>query len=444
MSRHNRVIWREGMFRRPQHFQQHDRYIEGLVEGRCARLRPYAWGLYDLQLDKELLAQGKLVVTVCRGVFPDGTPFNVPDEDDPPPPLDVPENTKNAKVFLALPVRQRSAEEMTDSDDVDSPARCLTDEVTVRDYNVGDDSDAEVLTGKLRLQLLLEKDERGAHTTIPLTRITEVRADKNVTLDDKFLASCLDCRAVPRLHGFVKEVHGLLRHRAEALAARITQAGSGGASEVADFMILQTVNRQEPLFTHLVDMTGLHPEDLYRIGTQTAGELATFASKQRRPTPLPPYRHDDLEATFEPLMASLRASLSMVIEQNAIAIPLKEHKYGIRVAVLTDRTLLDSASFVLAANADMAADLLRRRLPAQSKIGPVEKIRQLVNLALPGIILRPLPVAPRQIPYHAGFTYFELDRSGELWGELKTSGGFAFFVGAEFPGLTLEFWAIKG
>jgi type VI secretion system protein ImpJ len=143
-------------------------------------------------------------------------------------------------------------------------------------------------------------------------------------------------------------------------------------------------------------------------------------------------------------MASLRTSLSMVIEQNAIAIPLQEHKYGIRVAALADRTLLDTASFVLAANADMASDWLRRAFPTQVKIGPVEKIRQLVNLQLPGIVIRPLSVAPRQIPYHAGFTYFELDRTGELWKELKTSGGFAFFVGAEFPGLKHEFWAIKG
>ena len=443
MSRHSRVVWQEGMFLRPQHFQQHDRFIENLVEGRCARLRPYSWGLYELKIDPDLLTQGKLVVSVCRGVFPDGTPFNVPDDDAPPPPLDIPEGTKEAKVYLALPVRQRSAEEVAGGESPDSVARYISSEAQVRDYNVGDDTDAEVLTGKLRLQLLLETEERGAHATIPLMRVKEVRADKNVTLSGKFLATCLDCRAVPRLHGFINELQGLLHHRAEALAGRITQSGSGGASEVADFMILQAVNRLEPLFTHLAEMTGLHPEDLYRIGVQTAGELATFASKQRRPVRLPPYRHDDLESSFEPLMASLRTSLSMVIEQNAIAIPLKEHKFGIRVAVLTDRTLLDTAAFVLAADADMAGDLLRRRFPTQVKIGPVEKIRQLVNLALPGIIIRPLPVAPRQIPYHAGFTYFELDRVGDMWKELKNSGGFAFFVGAEFPGLKLEFWAIK-
>jgi type VI secretion system protein ImpJ len=62
---------------------------------------------------------------------------------------------------------------------------------------------------------------------------------------------------------------------------------------------------------------------------------------------------------------------------------------------------------------------------------------------LPGIQLRPLPVAPRQIPFHAGFAYFELDRNSELWEPLGTSGAFAMHIGGEFPDLQLEFWAIK-
>ncbi len=81
--------------------------------------------------------------------------------------------------------------------------------------------------------------------------------------------------------------------------------------------------------------------------------------------------------------------------------------------------------------------------PSQIKIGPVEKIRDLVNLALPGVRLTPVPVAPRQIPFHAGFAYFELDQTHELWAQLKGSGGIAFHVAGEFPGLAMEFWAIR-
>jgi type VI secretion system protein ImpJ len=60
-----------------------------------------------------------------------------------------------------------------------------------------------------------------------------------------------------------------------------------------------------------------------------------------------------------------------------------------------------------------------------------------------GIPLKPLPVAPRQIPYHSGFTYFELDRNNNFWKELQHSGGIALHVGGDFPGLELEFWTIR-
>jgi type VI secretion system protein ImpJ len=40
MSWDNRVVWSEGLFLRPQHFQQADRYFENLVRRRAANLRP--------------------------------------------------------------------------------------------------------------------------------------------------------------------------------------------------------------------------------------------------------------------------------------------------------------------------------------------------------------------------------------------------------------------
>ena len=118
-------------------------------------------------------------------------------------------------------------------------------------------------------------------------------------------------------------------------------------------------------------------------------------------------------------------------------------QYGVRVAVVPDLELLRSAVFVLAVNAQMPGEALRLRFPGQVKIGPVERIRDLVNLALPGIALRALPVAPRQIPFHAGFNYFELERGGELWKQLQQSGGLALHIAGDFPGLEIECWAIR-
>jgi type VI secretion system protein ImpJ len=133
------------------------------------------------------------------------------------------------------------------------------------------------------------------------------------------------------------------------------------------------------------------------------------------------------------------------MEQTAIPIELQDRAYGVRVALIPDVGLQRNATFVLAVSAQLPGDALRARFPTQVKIGPVERIRDLVNLQLPGVGLRPLPVAPRQIPYHAGFSYFELEtRNNELWKQLESSGGLAMHIAGEFPGIELEFWAIRG
>ena len=146
-------------------------------------------------------------------------------------------------------------------------------------------------------------------------------------------------------------------------------------------------------------MSPLHPERLYSELVSLAGEFATFCASNRRPGEFPVYQHDDLAASFAPVMQALREALSMLIDSKATPIPIVEKAYGIHVAMLADRSLLDNASFILVVRADVPSETLRGRFAQQSKIGAVEHIRDLVNLQLPGIGLLPLPVAPRQLPY---------------------------------------------
>jgi type VI secretion system protein ImpJ len=242
----------------------------------------------------------------------------------------------------------------------------------------------------------------------------------------------------------LRDVHGLLHQRGDALAARLSQPGPGGIAEIAEFLWIEMINRFEPLFAHLAATTPLHPEHLYATCLSLAGEMSTFTRETRRPIAYPIYRHDDLAGSFAPLIADIRRSLSMVLERNAIPIDLQERAYGLRVAAIPDSDLVRTARFVLAAKAQLQPERLQASLPTLVKIGPVERIRDLVNLNLPGIALRSLPVAPRQIPYHAGFLYFELDRSGDLWKLTEQSKALAMHIAGEFPGLELEFWAVRG
>jgi type VI secretion system protein ImpJ len=264
-----------------------------------------------------------------------------------------------------------------------------------------------------------------------------------VVLSATYIPPTLSSLDNPILRDYLREMLGLLQQRGDALAARLSQPGRGGVAEIADFLWLHSINRFQPVLAHLVQAASLHPERAFSILLMLAGDLSTFSRETRRPPAYPLYRHDDLEACFGPLIEDLRRSLSTVLEQHAIPIELQERQFGVRVAIVRDLELLRAANLVLAVNAQMPPEALRSRFPTQVKIGPVERIRDLVNLALPGIGLRALPVAPRQIPYHAGFNYFELERGGELWKQFEKSGGLAMHIAGEFPGIELEFWAIR-
>jgi len=120
------------------------------------------------------------------------------------------------------------------------------------------------------------------------------------------------------------------------------------------------------------------------------------------------------------------------------------YRFGVRVAPIQDRALLDQAQFFLAVKSEWSPDSVRTRLPSVVKAGGVEQLRELVNLQLPGISLIPQPVAPRQVPYTSGCTYFQLEKTPEHWLQLKKSGGIAFHFSGEVPGLELELWAVKG
>ena len=444
MQAGNRVVWTEGMFLRVQHFQQSDRWTEALVHGAVRDIEPHRWGVAEIEIDRALLNIGKFALTRCRGTMPDGTPFAIPDDSDHPPPLELTGNERNATVFLAIPLRQAGAPETgTDRRD-DSGTRHQRSTFEAPDANSGSFATVSVEIGRPRLSYLLSGTPTAGYALLPVAIVTEMRSDLSVLLEDRFIAPCLNCAAQPLLAGFLAELQGLITHRAEAIAARMADPSVRGTAGIADFLLLESMNRAEPLLRHLLSSAAvLHPENFYRTCITLAGELATYTAASKRSTVFPPYRHDDLHATFLPVFTDLRASLSSVLEQTAVIIPLQERRHGVRVGVVTDRSLLLASTFVLSVQAEMPAEVLRRSFPNQAKIGPVEQIAQLVNVALPGIPVRPLPVAPRQLPYKAGSIYFELDRGGPFWKQLDTSGAIAIHIAGSFPQLEMELWAIK-
>ena len=443
MSFQHRIVWSQGMFLQPHHFQQEGRFVEHLVDARIAASNPHAWGFSELVLDEAQLATGQLALTRAQAVLPDGTPLSLPDGDPLPAPLSVPADMHDELVVLAVARSRPGATEVDFGDGAgDRQSRYRVLDKDLRDQTRASDDPEPVQLGALRVALMRERDVTDGYAVLGVARVRERRADGQVVLDRGYIAPQTRIDASGQLSATATLLHGLVRQRALTLASGMGQLGNG-VSEIADFLQLQLLNRAEPQLHQYATAPSVHPWPFHLACLALAGELATFNRSERHPPEYPAYRHDALQQVFAPVVQDIREYMSREVQRHAVAINLIDRSHGVRTAVVSDAELLRTAGFVLAVRAQLPTEQLRQRFPAQSKLAPAERLKDLVNLQLPGIVLRSLPVAPRQLPYHAGSHYFELERQGEHWKQFERTGNLALHVAGDFPELELELWAVR-
>jgi len=434
------------MFLRTQHFQQQDRWAEGLARDLLLAARGHAWGMRELELDTGMLAQGKVALRHCRGVMPDGTPFAIPDDAPQPEPLQLGAGAAEVLVRLELPIVQAGAVEVDPSGRPPSGVRYMAREVEVRDAIAGVESRAAVEIAEPRFRLDAESSPSPAWSGLAVARVIGAHTDGGLVLDPEFVPPCLTVGASPVLMSFVEELAGKLASVADERAAFASGKRLQGAGDIADFLILMLCNRAEVTARHLADQRTAHPEDVFGWLLGLVGEASSFAGSGLRPLELPPYRHDRPDLSFRPLFQELRRLLVELArpDRRATQIPLRTYPSGVRAAEVQDRSLYAAASFVIAFNAPVAPEVIRQRLPGQIKIGPAEDLQSIVRAAVPGIPIRHLATVPREIPLHRGMTYFELDRNNDYWRKLPSAAGLAFHVTGDLrEGMDMECWAIR-
>lgn len=448
MSWYNRVVWSEGQFLLPQFFQQQERYLEYFVNGRATPLSSFFWGFSEYDIDREALHLGKLILKRTAGVFQDGTAFNSPGHTPLPPPLTIQPEHLEQVICLAVPIRTPEGEETSFNDSPESLARFAVHETEIRDANSVGLGAKLVQLSHLRLRLMPQNSLTDAWIGLPVARIHTLRADGGVVLDEDLVPPVNCYTASPWLFTWISRICELTSMRAHSLAERLTgNDGKGSdASEVSDYLLLQILNRYEPLLRHLLKINHVSPETVYRDLICMAGELSTYVRpKNRRPLlrEKEGYLHLSPWVSFKPVLDDLQWLLNAVLVRSAQSIPLADGEYGIKNAVVDPDELRSFSSLVVAVTAQMSADTLVQHFALQAKMGPSERLPELVRSHLPGISLQALPVPPRQIPFKSGYVYYELTRHGVLWEHVARYGGLAMYVAGEFPGLVVELWGVR-
>ncbi len=386
----------------------------------------------------------------AAGIFSDGTPFDTPGQTLPPAPLTIlPEHLEQV-IHLAVPIRTPNGEETS----FDEPggassaslARFSVFDTELRDANSIGQGPKTVQLSRLRLRLLPQREMTDAWIGLPLTRVTTLRSDGSIALDGNLVPPVSGYGASGLLTDWLTNLHGLCRLRAQSLAARLSgnDGKSSEAAEVSDFLLLQILNRYEPLLEHWLRVGDTSPEHLYTALRTLTGELSTFVRPStRRPQEHPAYQHINPYLSFKDLFADVQSLLNDVLVRSAQNIPLASRANGVRVASVDPSELQGFSNLVFAVAAQTPPDLLASQFPAQCKVGPSDRLAELIRSHLPGIPLQALPVPPRQIPFNAGFVYFQIDPRGPLWEHMVRHGGLAMHVAGDFPGLRMELWGVR-
>jgi len=174
MSWYSKVVWSEGLFLRPHHLQQGDRYVEHLIEGRTRHTTPYPWGFSYLEIDRDLAQQSKFSVRRAAGIMPDGTPFDVPGDSPIPEPLDIPDGASGQVCWLSMPVAAPNTREV-DAPAAESASRYSSGAETFIDSTSALRIEEEIDLAYPRLGFELRKTAKPGYVGLSIGRIVEIR-----------------------------------------------------------------------------------------------------------------------------------------------------------------------------------------------------------------------------------------------------------------------------
>ncbi len=301
MSWNAKVHWTEGLFLRPHHLQQSDRYLENALESRTRHVTPYPWGFAALEIDRDLAQQSKFALRRASGVMPDGGLFDFPAECPPPAPITTPETAAGQLIWLTMPARADNFREVS-AEQTENAARYVVGAETVIDSTANLRIEEEIEVAYPRLAYEIRKTSKPGYVALPIARIVEVH-DRTLVFDEKFAPPVLVCAAHPTVEGWLDRVIGWIGNKLDELSRYASDPTAGGGLQSADYLILQCLNREIPALKHFRSSKYVHPERLYETLLRIAGELATFTTHERRAREYGVYDHDDLESVFTPLVA---------------------------------------------------------------------------------------------------------------------------------------------
>ncbi|MDF3613638.1 type VI secretion system baseplate subunit TssK, partial [Enterobacter hormaechei] len=109
---------------------------------------------------------------------------------------------------------------------------------------------------------------------------------------------------------------------------------------------------------------------------------------------------------------------------------------------LHDARLREGADFYLSVRSAMPNHELQTRFPQLCKAGSHDDVSEVVNIALSGMVIKPLSHVPAAIPLRLENQYFALDLSTDAARAMLEAGNCTFYTPGSLGEVKLELFAV--
>jgi type VI secretion system protein ImpJ len=451
------VVWHEGMHLSQHHFQAQSRYVEELTTFVLGQLSVGPWGLLDLGLDEGALTNGTAALLHARGVLPDGTPFEFP-QDPLPPPLairDLFSPTEEAQLLLlALPAfHPERANCALENGEGEGLRYSVVSTPVVDQVSGGDERPVQVARKNFRL--ILGEGEAEGMVSLPVARIRRDGSGRFV-YDPEYVAPSLRIGASGRLMDLLARLVAMLEAKGESLRTERREESGGSSGELASHWLAHAVHSVLPRLRQMLQTRAAHPEQLFAELSRLAGALCTF-SLQSHPGELPVYDHASPDGGFARLEAHIREHLGQALPAGALTVPLTaatpsgEGKEEVLLPVsdpsepvtfytgsVQDSRMFGKAEWYLGVRSSRPLDGVVNRVPEVMKVCSAKFVARLVREALPGIGMAHDPSPPHEVGARDDTQYFRLLRTEPCWAAIVQSREVGIYVPASIPDVRLS------
>ena len=429
----DKVVWQEGMFLSPQHFQQQERYLEHHSRQLISLKHPGLAGFTSLRIDTDQLKAGKLFLREACGLFPDGTPFELTDNLI----RDIESANAGATVYLVLPLLRSNQVDTATTEQLSSAIRNKSFDRTVQDSTNHDNDAVELELCLLNPSLMLDSEPLDDYTTLAVARIQEFNSDSEILLDRTFIPRCMDYRVSRYLLEQVQNIQALMQQRAAQIAAQIGIEGEQKSFQTMQiaYMWLQSLNRYGAWLKQIEHQAGVSAAQLYHCLVLMAADLSTFTTTLAPDFPV--FDEHNIYTSFAPVISCLLLNLRQASKEKVVTLSWDKSLYKRRRLLrceIEDRTLFNDGRFILAVSSSLGTQITRTNFTSAAKLCGHNLIAERVRNALSAVPLNLLPAVPLELRIQPNTVYFEIDTGDALWQEMiRTRDKLALHVDEQMP-----------